>query len=375
MDVYDRLGVKKLINAWGTVTRIGGSLMAPEVLEAMREAAQAFVDLVELNRKASERIAQLIGVEAAFITGGAAAGLAIATAACMTGTDVVKIQKLPDTSGMKNEVVILRAHRNRYDQAIRQAGAKLIEVGLSDRTSLEELSAAVNDKTAAIAYFAESEHVRGSLPLEEIIKVAKAAKVPVLVDAAAELPPVTNLQRFYKLGADLIIFSGGKDLRGPQSSGLILGKKELIEACILNASPYHGIGRPMKVDKESIVGLLRAIELYLSEDHHARMERWERQVRYFIDELSNLPHVRVRRGFPAEPGIQPSCIPRAFVDLEEEKLRMTRREVIEALRSGEPGIIVGESQTGIVLNPQMLNPGEEQIVVQRLKQILSGQGS
>ncbi|MHB1421527.1 MAG: aminotransferase class V-fold PLP-dependent enzyme, partial [Bacillota bacterium] len=168
MDVYEQLGVKKLINAWGTVTRIGGSKMAPEVLQAMCEAANAYVDMDELLRKAGEKIAQLIGVEAAFITSGAAAGLAVATAACMAGTDPVKIASLPDTSGMKNEVMILKCHRFRYDQAVRLPGAKFIEVGLADRTLPEEVEAVIGEHIAAIIYLAESERIRGSLPLAKL---------------------------------------------------------------------------------------------------------------------------------------------------------------------------------------------------------------
>lgn len=372
MSIYEQLGVKKLINTYGTVTRIGGSLMPPEVLEAMSEAANAFVDLDELLEKAGERIAEITGAEAAFITSGAAAGLAIATAACMAGTDPVKIARLPDTNGMKNEVIILKCHRFRYDQAIRQAGARLVEVGLADRSSPDEIEAAITEKTAAIAYLAESEGIRGSIPLKQMIGIAKAVGVPIIVDAAAELPPVSNLHKFTDMGADLVIFSGGKDIRGPQDSGLILGRKDLIRACALNSNPNYSIGRPMKASKEVIAGLIKALELYIKQDFNAEMETWESQVRYFVESLSGIPHISVRRGFPTEPGIQPTCIPRAYVDLDEDGLGMTRDKLVEQLRAGDPGIAVGESPTGIVLNPQMLNEGEEEIVVSKLRDILVG---
>lgn len=371
MGIYEQLGVKKLINAYGTVTRIGGSLMSPEVLEAMIEAAKNFLNLDELLEKAGERIAEITGAEAAFVTSGAAAGMTIATAACIAGTNQAEIERLPDTEGMKNEVVALKCHRVRYDQAIRQAGAKIVEVGYVKRSFAWQIEAAVDEKTAAIFYLVESGTIKGSLPLREVIEIAKAARVPVIVNAAAELPPVSNLHKFTDMGADLVIFSGGKDIRGPQDSGLILGRRDLIKACALNSCPNHSIGRPMKVSKEAIVGLVKALELYVEQDFDAEMETWENQVRYFIDHLRGLPCISVRRGFPTGPGIQPTCIPRAYVDLNEEELGMTRYEVINQLRAGELGVLVGESPTGIVLNPQMLNEGEEKRVVKRLKDVLT----
>lgn len=370
MGVYEQLGVKKLINAWGTVTRVGGSKMAPEVLRAMCEAAQAYVDIDELLRKAGERIAELTGVEAAFITSGAAAGLAVATAACMAGTDPVKVARLPDTSGMKNEVVILKCHRFRYDQAVRLTGARLTEVGLADRTLPEELEAAISERTAAVIYLAEAERVRGSLPLIKVVEIAKRYDVPVIVDAAAELPPVDNLRRYLDTGADLVLFSGGKDIRGPQSSGLILGKKSLIEACAANSCPNHSIGRPMKVDKETIVGLLKAVELYVQKDFVHETQRWEKIVQYFLVEFREINGVKVWRGFPTEPGIQPACIPRAYIEIGETRLGISIGEIQARLREGDPGIVVGTFDKGLVLNPQMLEEGEEKVVVSRLKEIL-----
>ncbi|MEM3658313.1 MAG: aminotransferase class V-fold PLP-dependent enzyme [Candidatus Hadarchaeum sp.] len=370
MGVYDELGVKKLINAWGTVTKIGGSKMPPEVLQAMCEAAQAYVDINELLNKAGKRIAELLGCEAAFITSGAAAGLAVATAACMAGTDPVKIARLPDTSGMKNEVIILKCHRFRYDQAVRMTGAKLIEVGLADRTLPEEIEAAINERTAAILYVAESEHVRGSLPLDKVVIIAKKYKVPVIVDAAAELPPVENLRRYLDTGADLVIFSGGKDIRGPQSSGLILGNESLIKACAANSCPNHGIGRPMKVDKETVIGLLKAIEIYLQQDFVREMQRWEEMIQYFVDQLKELPGIKVWRGFPSEPGIQPACIPRAYIEVNERQLGMSIKDIQSKLFEGDPGIVVGTFEKGLVLNPHMLEDGEEKIIVDRFKKIL-----
>jgi len=370
MDIYDKLSVKKLVNAFGTVTRIGGSLMLPEVLDAYCEAATAFVDLNELLEKAGERIAQITGAEAAYITSGAAAGMTIATAACIAGTDPRMIARLPDTEGMKNEVIELNCHRVDYEQAVRAAGARIVEVGYAKRTLPWQMEAAVTEKTAAILYFVQSEKLTGSLPLATVVEIGKAAEIPVMVNAAAELPPVSNLHKFIDMGADLVIFSGGKDIHGPQDSGLILGRKDLIKACALNGNPNHCIGRAMKASKENIIALLKALELYVEQDFDAEMETWERQVQYLIDNLSGIPHIHVRRGFPATPGIQPACIPRVYVELDGEELQMTKAEVIAQLRAGEPGVAVGESPTGVVLNPQMLRIGEEEIVAHKLRDVL-----
>jgi L-seryl-tRNA(Ser) seleniumtransferase len=372
MGIYEELGVKTVINASGPFTKVGGSLMPSEVVEAMAEASRAFVDIDELLEKAGERIAEIMGVEAAFVTSGAAAGLAVATAACMAGDDRVKAMQLPDTTGMKNEVIILRSHRIHYDQAIRVAGGRFVEVGFTDGTSADYLKAAITDKTAAIAYVAKREPASGSVPLEQVIELAHAADVPVIVDAADELPPVSNLHRFTDKGADLATFSGGKDIRGPQSSGLVLGRKDLIRACAVHACPNYGIGRAMKVGKEEIVGLVKAVELYVKQDFDEEMRIWEQQREYFVRELSSLPYVDVgvHKALPGEPGS--FHLPAAYVNVNEEKLGMTKKEVIQQLKAGDTEIVVGESSKGIVLRAHMLKEGEERIIASRLKDILGG---
>jgi len=371
MDVYAQLGVKKLINAYGPVTKIGGSLMSPEVIDAMAEANKAFVDMDELLEKAGQRIAEMIGVEAAFVTSGAAAGLATGAAACMAGTDPVKAKQLPDTSGMKNEIVVLRSHRIHYDQAVRLSGARFVEVGFADWSSVEDMAPFVTENTAAILYVAKIDGARGSVPLEQVIELGKGKGVPVIVDAADELPPVSNLRRFVDRGADLVLFSGGKDIRGPQASGLVLGKKALIEACAVNGSPNYGVGRPMKVAKEIVVGLVKAVELYLQQDFEAEMKTWERQRDYLVERLSGLPHVSVgpvKAVFPGAPGS--FYLPATTVDLDEAGLGMTKDEVVRELREGDPGVVVGQSPAGIVLRVHMLEEGEEKLVADRLQDIL-----
>ena len=295
-DIYDQLGVRKYINAYGTVTKYGGSIMDPLVLDAMREASRSFVDLVDLQQRAGKRLAELLGVEAAYITTGAAAGIVLSVAACITGNDPEYIRRIPNTEGMKNEIIILKAHSCQYEQQVRQAGGNIVEIGQSKRTELWELNRAINPNTAGILYFAESAFLRGSLPLKDIISVAKERNVPVLVDAAAEIPPVKNLTSYLEMGADLVQFSGGKDIRGPQSSGFIIGKKHLIEACALNSNPHAAVGRPFKVDKETIVGLLKAVEIYLQQDFDEEMKMWAKQTDYIADQLSQISELGVRVG-------------------------------------------------------------------------------
>src|SRR5579871_1150332 len=247
MGLYEELELRPVINAYATLTRLGGSRMPPEVLAAMADAARCFVDLQELQRRVGEKIAALTQNEAAYVCSGAAAGLALATAACITGTDPAAIHQLPDLAGLKNEVIVHRSHRNGYDHAIRQVGVRLVEVGESAGTDPGDLERAFTAQTAAVVWFQGAMTGPGDLPLPVVIEMAQARGVPVIVDAAAQLPPVSNLWYFTQMGADLAIFSGGKDLRGPQSSGLIVGRRELIAACARNGNPNHSLGRPMKV--------------------------------------------------------------------------------------------------------------------------------
>ncbi|MGC9348866.1 MAG: aminotransferase class V-fold PLP-dependent enzyme [Anaerolineae bacterium] len=368
MDIYDELGVTKVINGAATLTKLGGSLMPPEVLAAMAEAAQHFVDIDELQQKAGERIAAWTRNEAAYVSCGAAAGLALSTAACITGLDPEKRECLPYTEGMKNEVIIHKRGRVGYAFAIHQAGGTLVEIGTDEGASLDDLERAINDRTAALFYFWNANYLAGQVPLETCIEIAHQAGIPVIVDAAAQIPPVDNLWRFTHMGADLVLFSGGKGLRGPQSSGLILGRKDLIEACAFNACPRAFIGRPMKVGKEELVGLMTAVRRYLDLDHEKLMQTYEDQVQMVIAAFSDHPHASARRSFPSEAG-QP--MPRAEIILDEQALGMTRDEVLTQLREGDPSIaLAGAGQTGIFVNPQTLKPGQEKIIVDRIQEII-----
>jgi L-seryl-tRNA(Ser) seleniumtransferase len=368
MNIYQELGVRPLINANATLTRLGGSVMPPEVLEAMLQAARSHVDLHDLQRKVGERLAELTRNEAAYVSTGAAAGLVLATAACITGTDPAAINQLPDLTGLKNEVIVHKSHRNGYDHAVRQVGVKLVEIGTALATQPWELEHAINEKTAAIFWFQGAMSGRGDLPLETVIEIAQSRNVPVVVDAAAQLPPVENLWKFTQMGAALVVFSGGKDLRGPQASGLVVGRKDLIEAIRLNGSPNHSIGRPMKVGKEEMVGLLKAVELYLKMDHEGRRSQDEETVAGWCAALNKFTGVQAERSFPNEAG-QP--LPRALVHIDATRTGKSRDRIVAELLEGDPGISVSiEGSDGLYLNPWSLTDDEEEIVLARLQAIL-----
>jgi len=370
MNIYRTLGLQKLINAEGTITRLGGCVMDPAVVAAMAAAAKSFVDLNQLLAKAGRHVAGLLGVEAAYITSGAAAGLTLATAACITGADPAKIRQLPDLGAIaKNEVLIQKSHRNGFDHAVRQVGVKIVEFGLINETYAWEMQAAISEKTAAVVHFPEFEHHR-NLPLPEVIAIAQKNEIPVIVDAAAELPPAENLSRFFHMGADLTIFSGGKDIGGPQSSGLIVGRRDLIACCALNANPNYSIGRAMKAGKEEIAGLVKALELYLQQDFAAEEQRWEDMVAFMVTSLADVPGLYARRVSPSEPGVQPNWIPRMYLDWDKKVIALDREEVKSRLLQADPGIVVGTTSTGLFVNPQTLAAGQEKIVARRLREVL-----
>lgn len=368
MSIYEELGLNPVINASATLTRLGGSVMPPEVVEAMVEASKNFVNLEELQRRVGEELAKLTKNEAAYVSSGAAAGLALATAALVSRGDPAVIQRLPDTSGLKNEVIIHKSHRNGYDHAVRQVGVKIVEIGMATNTYPWELEAAINDKTAAIFWFQGAMTGRGDIPLEKVIEIANKHDVPVVVDAAAQLPPVENLWRYTQMGAALAIFSGGKDLHGPQSSGLVVGRKQIIEWIRPNGNPNHSIGRPMKVGKEEMVGLLTAVRLYLKRDHEARASQDEEVVAGWCAELNQRAGVHAERSFPNEAG-QP--LPRAKVTIDPDKAGVSRDWVVSRLREGKPSIEVSTGgPDALYLNPMTLADGEEEIVLNRLLEIL-----
>ncbi|MGN6700842.1 MAG: aminotransferase class V-fold PLP-dependent enzyme [Thermomicrobiales bacterium] len=373
MSRYDDLGVRRVINASATLTRLGGSLMPPPVLAAMQEGASAFIDLPELQQRVGERIAELTHNDACYISSGAAAGIAVAVSACLTGGDPAKVAALPENPGDKNEVVVHRGQRNGYDHAARQTGARMVEIGTKEGTQPEELEAAIGPHTACVLYFAGAHYARCAAPLPDVIRIAHARGVPVLVDAAAQIPPVSNLWHFTRdLGADIAIFSGGKGLRGPQSSGLVLGRADIIAACRPNASPNHSLGRPMKVGKEEMLGLLAAVEWSLARDEPTVLADYEATVQMWLAGLADIPGVRAERGYPSEAG-QPHS--RAIIHIGPP-CPLTRDDVVAALWAQDPRIAVASvGDDAIALNPQTLEPGEAEQVLTALRQVLMRQPS
>jgi D-glucosaminate-6-phosphate ammonia-lyase len=369
MAIYEELRVRRIINADARLTRLGGSVMPEPVLDAMREAARSHVDMHDLQSKVGDRIARLTNNEAAYVCTGASAGLFLSSLACMVGSDLKLIARLPQLDGVKNEIIIHRRHRIPYDPAIELAGAKLVEIGKAHQTFTWELESAINENTAAFMYIAGQHLSRGVLSLEETVEICHAHGVPVIVDAAAQLPPVENLWHYTRdVGADLAIFSGGKDLRGPQASGLIVGRAVLIEACRQNGAPHQRLGRPMKVGKEEMLGLLKAIELYMELDHEARGQQFEDTVSYWIESIGSAHSVSVDRVFPNEAG-QP--VPRALVQWDPEEIRMSGRDVQSVLLEGDPAIAVPVAgDHGIYITPDTIEPGDETIISERLRQVL-----
>lgn len=370
MSIYEELGLRPVINANATLTRLGGSVMPPEVVEAMVEASKHFVDLHELQTVVGRRLAELTRNEAAFVSSGAAAGLALATAACVAGSDLAAIARLPDCTGLKDEVIVHKSHRNGYDHGVRMVGVKLVEIGYGQSAAEWELEAAISDKTAAVFWFQGAMTGHGDIPLARVIEIANARGVPVVVDGAAQVPPTENLWKWTQMGAALAVFSGGKDLRGPQPTGLVVGRKDLIEAIRVNSSPNHSLGRPMKVGKEEMVGLLKAVELYLQIDQDARASQDEETVIGWCHALNQVDGVTAARSFPNEAG-QP--LPRARVDFDAARLGLSRDQIMAKLLAGEPSISVAPAgDGGVYLNPMTLADGEETVVLERLLAILAG---
>src|SRR5262245_25229076 len=370
-DIYTRLGIRPIINARGTHTRLGGTLIRPDVLDAMCEAATAYVVLDELQDKASDVIARATGAEAGFVVAGAEAGLLVGTAATMAGTDPAKIAQLPVTDGMKNEAIMHRAHRNGYDQGVRAAGARIVDIGYGGSALPYQLQAALNERTALVVYLMSPWASPGALSLARTCEIAHAANIPVLVDAAAMLPPANNLQQYIAEGADLVTFSGGKGLMGPQSSGLLAGRADLIRAARMNCNPNHSVGRAAKAAKEDIVGLMVALENYMQRDHDADVALWRAQAEWMLSRLGDLPGVRST--YLHDGREHP--VPRVELVFAPESA-INSHELVLALEEHDPRVFLFEptgataQPSSIVINTQTMQPGEEQIVVEALREMI-----
>lgn len=361
------LGVVPVINAAATLTKLGGSLMPPPVVAAMADAAGRFVDMVEVQHRVGERLAELTGNEASYVSSGASAGITLAVAACVAGTDPVGVDAFPylDDGSFRREVIIHRSQRNGYDYAVRQTGARIVEID----GDVDSLIDAISERTACVLWFAGAHYAADALPIETVVEIAHRHDVPVLVDAAAQIPPLSSLWSFTtEVGADAAIFSGGKGLRGPQASGLVVGRASIVAGCRANGNPNHSVGRGMKVGKEEMFGLLAALEWSLQRDEVALLAGYEASVSRWIAGLREYDGVQAERGYPSEAG-QPHG--RAIIAFGPP-CRLGRDAVIAALWERNPRIaVLPVNDDAIGLNPQTLLPGEDEIVLAALRQILA----
>ncbi len=361
-DYFKELGVRTFINAAGTYTSMTGSLMPKEVIQAIDYARHQYVGLDDLQDKVGARIAELLQCEAATVTAGAASAISLGTAGVLTGLDPEKAKRIPtDLTGMKSEVIIQKTHRVGYDHAIRNCGVTLVEV-----ETREEMEAAINDKTAML-WFLNYANPKGEVKYEEFVAMGKKHGIPTFNDCAADVPPKENLWKYTKMGFDLVCFSGGKGLRGPQSAGLLLGRKDLIAAARLNAPPRgNTVCRTNKVNKEEILGMLVALELFLNRDHEAQWVEWEVQINHIHDAVIAIDGVEPEKHVPPIANHVPSL----RIKWDENKIKTTPNEVREALRKGHPSIETVGGSESVDITTWMLNPGEERAVASRLAEIL-----
>ena len=369
-EIYKKLGVKPVINARSWVTNLGGSLMPREVLSAMDEASKAFIDIVELHKAAGKIIAKICKSESGLVTSGCAAGQVLMSAACITGTDKKLINELPNPSTLKKEILIFKGQRNHYDRNFEMTGAVLKEFGEKDSVKPKDLYDNIDEKTCAVS-FAMSPFLSLGLGVEETSKISHEFNIPLIIDASAVLPPSENLYKFLDQGADMIAFSGGKGIRGPQDTGFIAGKKNLIDAAFENMicfdSPKATIGRAMKVSKEGIVGLVTALEMFIDSDQNAIYESWKQKAQSIADQLNNKPGLNIqieenenRQG------------PQAVLYFEESWKGLSSSEIRESLEKNDPPIYVGVGGVSDEINIVVVNlkDGEETIIVNKLNELL-----
>lgn len=388
---YRRFGVFEIINCVGFATRVGGSCPNEQILDAMREANRAYVELDDLHAAAGAVIARATGAEAGIVTCGAAAGLTLAAAACMVGANVEQMDQLPDTSRIaRNEIIYPQPGPFDYEHPLRAAGARLIEVDYHDPNALERIEAAVGPKTAAIGY--AWYHVDEKPPVEKLAQLAQRHRLPLIVDGAMSLPPAENLTRFIRLGADLVVYSGGKHLGGPQASGILCGRQDLIRSAWVQMvdmdvrrgtwslrrwiadgwiarPPRHGIGRSMKVGKEAIIGLLIALEAYGQRDFQAEQQRWRSLAEQIIAGFSSLDGFSARLLFPSATG-QP--YPTVQVEVRDGALKIDMSDVINELRNQRPKIILAEDEapTGrAFIYPMCLKPEDPRDIITAFKAV------
>jgi uncharacterized pyridoxal phosphate-dependent enzyme len=365
-NVYQELGVTTVINGEGTMTMLGGSLMRPEVEAVMSMAGRHFAPIVELEVAAGKRIKELLKLPDgydAIVTSGAAAAMQSGLAGILTGDNEQFIQQLPDLTGMKSEVIIQKSHRNPFDHQLRSTGVKLVVVETKD-----QLLAAMNPNTAMM-HFSNFANAEGQIKVEEWVKIAHEHRIPAFIDAAADTPPVSHLWDYAQMGYDLIAFSGGKAIRGPQCAGLLIGKTNLVAYALRNNSPHEDtLGRSQKVGKEEIVGMVKALELYLAEDHDALNREWHRRLEYISAAITKIPGVSTEYSVPDVA----NHVPHMQINWDPRRISASPNDISTALRRSNPSIVIGASEhgAGLEMNSFMLQPGEERIIAEKLTQTL-----
>ena len=363
---YEELAVTTVINCEGTMTLLGGSLPHPELEAVMTMAGRHFVPIAELEVAAGNRIAQMLKLPegySAIVTSGAAAAIQSGLAGILTGDNEAFIRQLPDLTGMKSEVIIQKSHRNPFDHQLRATGIKLVEIETPD-----QLRGAVNERTAMM-HFSNFANAAGQIKVEEWVKLAKQYNIPCMNDAAADTPPVSHLWDYANLGYDLVTFSGGKAIRGPQCAGMLIGRKELVANALLNNSPHEDtLGRSQKVGKEEIVGMVKALELFLNEDHDALAKEWQARLERISGEIAKVPGVSTAFFTPDIA----NHVPHMQITWDSARISLTPKQASKLLRSSKPSIAIGEGEgrPGLAMNSFMLQPGEDRIVAEQLSRIL-----
>ena len=360
--LYASLGITPVINGVGVVTVLGGSIMPPEVIRAMEEASRFFIPIPELEKRVGARIAELLKAPAAMVTCGAASAIAVGTAACLSQGDAAKLRQLPNRDGIRYEVIQQKTHRSGYEHQMELCGAKIVTV-----ETRQELEAAINERTGMM-FFLNKGELDGQIKSEEFIQIAKARGIPTMNDAASDATPKENLWKYTAKGFDLVIFSGGKALRGPQASGLLLGRKDLIEAALPAMSPFGGIGRGMKVGKEELCGLLAAVERYLKVDHAAEYKELEARVASIRGALKGVAGMKTERHIP----VIANEVPHVTVEWDEAARGLTSEAVVERLLQSNPPIHVQRPGKGqLLISVWMMRGQEHKTVGERLRAILS----
>ncbi|MGC2057822.1 MAG: aminotransferase class V-fold PLP-dependent enzyme [Candidatus Sulfotelmatobacter sp.] len=363
---YEELGVTTVINCEGTMTMLGGSLPHPELEAVMSMAGRHFVSIPELEVAAGKRIAEMLKLPdgyTALVTSGAAAAIQSGLAGILTGGNEALIRQLPDLTGMKSEVIIQKSHRNPFDHQLRSTGIKLIVIETQD-----ELRAAINERTAMM-HFSNFANAAGQIKVDGWVRLAKQYNIPCMNDAAADTPPVSHLWDYTNMGYDLVTFSGGKAIRGPQCAGMLIGRNEMVANALLNNSPHEDtLGRSQKVGKEEIVGMVKALELFLAEDHDALAKEWQARLEVISGEIKKVPGVSTSFFVPDIA----NHVPHMTITWDAARISLTPEQASKMLRSSSPSIVMGtgEGHAGLVMNSFMLQPGENKIVAEQLSHLL-----